>query len=478
MQGKPSVATPDDLLAFQLHRLASTFGALLHLDDPNRKDVASREGLDPYFGRNTLASKFIHVAQAVATLFTPSSKGQTNFAVMFGFTANETHIFYCKNGGGQDAAIFSHFRTIWSILQQLRQTRFNVDQSTDGKPSQALDDLLSKLCDLAYTFVASKALDRAKKRMASIDALFTLLDATPELAFEWGLVRFMRLVAHSAADAAKLRGQGQSDEAPWEIFRLSTLALLNHASTRAANGPAMEYLKRLSKGLPNDLSFNFEKCLDKMLKVESAVLTLYDLAVSPRRSHIVQNALMIHPVPLPIKKTTTISFSTLKDHFPLNSDIEQIKKEMCDAGTSSSGEEISILSTVHSECQLVAWVVQNLGDVASEVSMVPYVTCSKRHCFACFLWLQEFNRLSDPTLPHLAFDNSYGGLQPGWLPPSLKPSMQETILNKISSRLEEEFDKQKYRKESSASTTKRSRSTAHVNMANLDAYEATYRPKS
>jgi hypothetical protein len=211
--------------------------------------------LDPYFGRNTLASKFIHVAQAVATLFTPSSKGQTNFAVMFGFTANETHIFYCNNGGGPDSAICSHFLAIWAILQQLRQTRFNVDQSTDGKPPEDLEDLLSKLCDLAYTFMASKALDRAKKRMASIDALFTLLDATPspELAFERGLVRFMRLVAHSAADAAKLRGQGQSDEAPWEIFRLSTLALLNHASTRAANGPAMEYLKRLSKGLPNDL---------------------------------------------------------------------------------------------------------------------------------------------------------------------------------------------------------------------------------
>jgi hypothetical protein len=175
---------------------------------------------------------------------------------MFGFTANETHIFYCNNGGGPDSAICSHFLAIWAILQQLRRTRFTpscVDQSTDQKPPQVLDDLLSKLCDLAYTFVASKALDRGKKRMASIDALFTLLDATPELVFEWGLVRFMRLVAHSAADAAKLRGQGQSDEAPWEIFRLSTLALLNHASTRAANGPAMEYLKRLSKGLPNDL---------------------------------------------------------------------------------------------------------------------------------------------------------------------------------------------------------------------------------
>ncbi|KAJ7497129.1 hypothetical protein FB451DRAFT_218515 [Mycena latifolia] len=482
-----SVFTSDDLLAFQLHRLASTFGSLLHLDDAHRKDVASREVLDSYFGHQSLVPKFIHVAQAIATLFTR----QANFAVMFGFTAEETHVFYCKNGGGPDTTICPHLQAIWALLQQIRRIQnipSDVDQSIaspDRKPPQASDNLLTKLCDLAYTFVAKKALDRAKKRIASIDALSKLLDASPNKSFERKLVNFMRAVGHSAADAAKLRGQNDEaklfDSEPWKIFRRSTLVLQNQASTREANIAAMENLKRLSKGLPNELSFNFEKCLDKMLKVESAVLTLHDLAVSPRRGYIVQRNLKTRPVPLPTR-TTTISFSTLKDYFPANSDLEEIKKEMRDAGTSSTPEDVSVHSTVHSECQLVAWVSQNLGEVASEVSMVPYVTCSKLHCFACFVWLQEFNHLGDPTLPHLAFDGCHGGLQPGWLPPSLKPNMQEKILNKISSRLDEEFDKHQHHKESSPSTTssdkpKTSRHQTQAEVASVESYVASL-PKS
>ncbi|KAJ7126822.1 hypothetical protein C8R44DRAFT_873945 [Mycena epipterygia] len=451
MQETPSAVTLDALLAFQLHRLASTFGPLLHLDGAHgHKDIASREGLDSYFGRNTLVPKFVHVAQAIATLSTP---GQTNFAVMLGFTAEETHIFYCTDEGGRDTsiAIRAHLRAIWALLQRIRRTR-NMPPSDVDRSVASADELLTGLCDLAYAFVASKALDRAKKWIASIDALSALL---PDKPFERKLVNFMRAVAHSAAEAAKLRGQGQSDEAKlfnsdhWKIFRQSTMVLQDQASTREANTAAMENLERdFPKGFP--MSF----CLDKMLKVESAVLTLHDLAVSPRRGHIVQHNLKIHPVPLPARTTTTISFSNLKDYLPVNSDLEEFTKEMRDAGTSSTPEDVSVHSKVHPECQLVAWVAQNPSEVASEpVSVVPYVTCSKRHCFACFVWLQEFNRLGDPTLPHLAFDGCHGGLRPGWLPPSLEPSMQETMLSKISSRLDEEFDKHKHHKESSASTT-------------------------
>ncbi|KAJ7032736.1 hypothetical protein C8F04DRAFT_645242 [Mycena alexandri] len=116
---------------------------------------------------------------------------------------------------------------------------------------------------------------------------------------------------------------------------------------------------------------------------------------------------------------------------------------------SSKADGVTITSKVHSEVQLVAWVAQNLNRVAPEVTLVPYVTCSKLHCFACFIWLQEFNHLNHTTLPCLAFDGGHGGLQRGWLPPSLETA---DLLERMTSRLETEF-LDKHAKHSSASTT-------------------------
>jgi hypothetical protein len=131
----------------------------------------------------------------------------------------------------------------------------------------------------------------------------------------------------------------------------------------------------------------------------------------------------------------TLSFSAFDTYLPIHPTSETIKAQMR-VGVSSTEEDVTIISKVHSEVQLVAWVAQNL---APEVTLVPYITCSKLHCFACFVWLEEFNNLHDLTLPHVAFDGCHGGLQPGWLPPSLETVAMEQILGKMSSRLQNEF---------------------------------------
>ncbi|KAJ7935086.1 hypothetical protein B0H13DRAFT_1949609 [Mycena leptocephala] len=428
MHETPSNTTSGDVFAFQLHRLASTFGDKLSAD--RRKDVRSRDGLDAHFSHTSLANKFIDVAQAIATLLTPS-KGHTNFALMLGFADKETHIFYCKNGAGKDNVIRAHLRAIWRLLQQILRP-------CPERKLEYTDEVGVKLRDMAYKFVSNKALDRASKRFASISRLIASCNTLDP--FQDRLLTLMRVVSYNAAEAAKLRVNGVCTDPvfnsqAWRRFRSCTTLLNAHAAKRQANIGAIESLKEVADRLPNGLAFDFEKCLNKLIKVEAAVLTLYNLALSGRRGHVLENELNVHEVALPARQLITLSFSAFDTYLPIHPTSETIKAQMR-VGVSSTEEDVTIISKVHSEVQLVAWVAQNL---APEVTLVPYITCSKLHCFACFVWLEEFNSLHDLTLPYVAFDGCHGGLQPGWLPPSLETVAMEQILGKMSSRLQDEF---------------------------------------
>ncbi|KAJ7030050.1 hypothetical protein C8F04DRAFT_741365 [Mycena alexandri] len=186
----------------------------------------------------------------------------------------------------------------------------------------------------------------------------------------------------------------------------------------------------------NTSAFDFEKRLNKLLKVEAAILTLHGLAISARRNHIVEKTLRLHEVKIPGRQTTILNLDHFVKFLP-EDPIQYAKmKSLMSKDLLSTADGVTIKSKVHSEVQLVAWVAQNLNKVAPEVTLMPYVTCSKLHCFACFIWLQEFNQLNHTTLPCLAFDGCHGGLQRGWLPPSFETA---AVLEKMTSRLETEF---------------------------------------
>jgi hypothetical protein len=42
------------------------------------------------------------------------------------------------------------------------------------------------------------------------------------------------------------------------------------------------------------IGFDLEKCIEKMVKIEAAVMTLFSLAISARRNWIVGKSLKVH----------------------------------------------------------------------------------------------------------------------------------------------------------------------------------------
>ncbi|KAJ7707118.1 hypothetical protein B0H16DRAFT_1824407 [Mycena metata] len=448
-------ATPTDLISkrcggaldFQLHRLASCYGDQLHSNETHRKDVVSRERQEHHFINSTLAPEFLQVAQAIATLLTPT-KGPTNFALMIGYTHGETHLFYCRNAGGPPEAARSHLNAIWRLLQQMRGSQARsaqIDSSFAPDRLPAEEKLVMELREIAYRFVAEKALERSKKRHNSLAALNAFVDASASVP-QRRLVKLMLGVSMSATDV-KLAVESPFKEEPWELFRDMTAVLYDE---KAQTHPdVIASLHSAAGNLPDGLAFDFEKCLEKLLKVEAAILTLYGLAVSERRSEIVGKTLCLHEVEIPGRQATIIKLNNFPQFLSDDSnEYADIVNRMSDQLTPMA-DGIAFSSKVHSEVQLVAWVAQNLNQVAPEVNLVPYVTCSKLHCFACFLWLQEYNKLERPTLPRLAFNGCHGGLQRGWLPPSWETAYEGEIAQQMTSRLQTEFEA----KHLSASTT-------------------------
>ncbi|KAJ7507253.1 hypothetical protein B0H11DRAFT_1970920 [Mycena galericulata] len=162
---------------------------------------------------------------------------------------------------------------------------------------------------------------------------------------------------------------------------------------------ALRRLEDEARALPGQTRFKFKKSLDKLVKVDVAIGTLYALALSARRAEWV----------------------------PRSGRAELLTKMRNVAGNSDM--------KIHSECQLVAWVAQNAATFDPDIFLVPYMACSKLHCFACSVWLEVYNAL-DGTSPKISYDGSRGGLKPGWAPPSLETNIQQEMIDKLVARFE------------------------------------------
>ncbi|KAJ7505292.1 hypothetical protein B0H11DRAFT_414369 [Mycena galericulata] len=120
----------------------------------------------------------------------------------------------------------------------------------------------------------------------------------------------------------------------------------------------------------------------------------------------------------------------------------------------SVGEKgVRLPTTIHSECQIVAWMAQNITDHFPTVKVIPYVTCSKLHCFGCYSWLLSFNQLGHSGLPVICYDGSHGKLHPGWAPPSLGTRYDQQMRSLLIAQVEEKFPKPAHSEEGPASTT-------------------------
>ncbi|KAJ7716549.1 hypothetical protein B0H16DRAFT_456954 [Mycena metata] len=193
--------------------------------------------------------------------------------------------------------------------------------------------------------------------------------------------------------------------------------------------------------------FDLRKVIRKLTKINAAVNTLHRLALSPRRGWMVQRQLCLHGVPKAPRPSVKLNMADINPEW-CTEEVPQseLQRKMSVLSDKSTNNCLVIAGNIHSECQLVAWVVANMEQLEVHgVELVPYVTCSKLHCFACFLWLRGFNDLSHlhPILPRIAFDASHGGLLPGWQPPSCEAMMQQALVQIMVGRLETEFQKHK-----------------------------------
>ncbi|KAJ7143261.1 hypothetical protein C8R46DRAFT_1360675 [Mycena filopes] len=479
---------PDSLKVYSLlHRLAEDFGPNVRLlGERYRHSNSSNEVLAAFLADPSLAPKFVEVTQAITTILTPY-KGQNNFALVLGAADGELHLFYCKNGGGKDPILTAHLQAVWALpkLIRLRTPSKSIPHHTPSPELKHFDDgPVKRFRVLAYQFVARKVLARAKKQAASIDSLRSLAMHRKQEDFEVTLLELMNMTcvsamdsleaattAKAAIDAASLarakvwrtRSGSKVDHAQavqeateadavvqalaprgdlftsgdmferegWTVFMESAAALQAHLG-RHKHEVVMVQLKQDANGLGLDL----DRVMRKFLRVEAALTSLIQLAVSSRRGHIVQDQLVVHSVPLPERSTINI---------PLGSDLPADLQE-------AETPMVSIQAKAHSEVELVAWLATHHQAQFPTVKLFPYVTCSELHYPACYLWLSEFSALtSNPTFPSLGFNGSHGPLQPGWVPPTLDTPEGRQILTQMASRLGSEH--QRHAQELSASTT-------------------------
>ncbi|KAJ7722503.1 hypothetical protein B0H16DRAFT_1473301 [Mycena metata] len=439
----------EDLLAalktqlyLRVHGLASLYGQKIHLDAASRHDPETREGLDGCFPKGTsLAQKFIGVAQAFVTLTTAKhikdsisliigERGTTEFFMFF--------MFFCQNGGFPDTEVERYLRKLWGILQQLARTTEirDINLAQDSPPPEETSiraTLLATLFSACYEHISSKALQRATKRRASVTALLDL-----QVPGQGQLISRLRAIV-SAGTAEGLNKASQS------LYALAGEDNYQHS---------LDILQEHAQKLPGAVKFNLRKWTEKVLKVPQAVATLYAWAGSERRNGVFQRVLRLHAVPLPLAPQIIIALADVPDDWIANSQSRaELLSKMRNSASGGGSEDLQIRGKLHSECVLVVWVAQNLQNEYPCTQIFPYVTCSKLHCLFCSLWLRGFNTLQNPVLPKVAFDGSHGGVNPGWLPPSLGAKAQATIFRYLTDNIQKEFRKRKHAKDLSASST-------------------------
>ncbi|KAJ7274263.1 hypothetical protein C8J57DRAFT_1715126 [Mycena rebaudengoi] len=423
-------------MALRLHVLAHLYGDKIKCEDrPELKTIHELEALSPLYNSRGLRQKIIQVAKAIVTICT--AHREHDLSVMLGSfiasipTSSQTHLFFCQNGGPPENDVREHIHRVWSVLREIRAATLEhsiaVDTSTDSPELTTTADgitHLRKLGNVVYAFVLDTALHRAKKRLPSIAALRETMEPPLLDGFEGKLTHLLLTLAKSAMDSNE------------SLFRICTRLLCDMTTSPeyAANAGALQALQAKAQALETH-PFNLKRWIEKLLKIETAVLTLYALAVSARRGGIVMCPLIVHNVPLPSGESVEVALCDIvQDWCPPDQRrtaiIEQIR-----TAAGSITDHITLKARVHSECALVAWTAEHQEEVAPNVTLIPYITSSQRRCFACHLWLESYNESMGPIYQLVSYEESHGGIQPGWWPPPMENMEYTQILEGIIDKL-------------------------------------------
>ncbi|KAJ7141473.1 hypothetical protein C8R44DRAFT_247492 [Mycena epipterygia] len=377
-------STTTEELALRIHVLACVHGDKSHLVG-HRDDINERTELEGFFTDKKLAAKFVDVAKAMTTICT-AAPGEDNFAIMLGYSNTDVHLFYSQNGGAPEDRLCAYLESVWELLQQIHRAacvKPDADPSLETPPRSSPkeeDTLIIKLSNKITLFVAEKALHRAQKRLEGIRLLYRQRISNAG-AFEAGLLRAVLGVA-LAGKAAYVLIPNKNKPKPdpvdttnpeWQIY-LDCVRIL-HSLTKSApyarNAETVQSLQNAAQALPSQYKFDFLKCMDKMIQVHRATLTLVNLAVSSRHGWFVTRKLILQGFPIPTKEPISVLPTSIQTNwYPADISFEEVMARMRSNG-SSSGDHLLIQSNVHPECQLVVgalrrtWKGSPLGSPSS-----------------------------------------------------------------------------------------------------------------
>ncbi|KAJ7785738.1 hypothetical protein B0H16DRAFT_3399 [Mycena metata] len=315
-------------------------------------------------------------------------------------------IFMSQNDGRPFIELQDHLATVWGILQNFPTQLTEEHEEEETPRKQAIDvelQLLKQIRRSVYIFVAPKVLHRAKKHLQVLKKLESLAQADDQTTI---LDRDLAANLHVVAFAARAvfdTGLKQLDSrADWINF-VPCITRLYKMIRREDYEKGTLRLHHLAK---QSLNLDTKKIIGKIIKVESAIATLWRLVISPKRRWICGLQLTVVNVPIPAVH-----------HFSLSRD----------------NNNITFNAKVHSECELVAQVAQRREELSVDgFLLIPYIACSKLHCLACYLWMEAFGEVHDSPI---AYDGSHGGLKTGWFAPRYVEPMHSTMLERMHKTL-------------------------------------------
>ncbi|KAJ6496456.1 hypothetical protein C8R47DRAFT_338206 [Mycena vitilis] len=423
-----------------LHILCAKFPQKSLLPPSEREASHHRDILSQRFPGQHAQRKFVLLLQAIITVCT-SDHGPNNVAVLMGLTEKQVRLYISQNAGNwQD--LHAHLHRIWRVLQDLGSTVGCVapPPSNPVTPPRVLTaseaELTTKLLDFGYDFAFRKAVHRVKKKLSKLQSLYDVVQEDNTISEVQRTIIEIFLAVSVLASNVPSEKPRSSDT--WAQFRRLTADLYDIS----VNHDYEEDLIALQK-LASTIDFDFTKSMDKALKLQSACLTLAHLAISPYRGWISDLPLELIQIQVPKSPVFLLELQGFDEELK-----QQLRRVSSDP---KAMHTVSYATKIHSECVLLAEVLgvcKPLGDI------VPYMCCSKLHCFACYTWLGHFNTLrraagTDP----IAYDGSHGGVKCGWVPPSLENVSQDTMLGLLVKSLNNELRKGGHLKETSTSFT-------------------------
>ncbi|KAJ6503235.1 hypothetical protein C8R47DRAFT_1192878 [Mycena vitilis] len=409
----------DTNLTVALHTLAAVQNEariLGPLSDCRRGNNSRVEAVQSIFPTAAERDKFIDVLQAIVALCT-TYPGPDSVAVLLACTPEHptVRLYLCHNSDTSSESLRTHLQHVWRLLCRLRP-------GTKETPPRRVDDhdsTIRKLTKLAHAFVFRKVLKRASGKADKVRILNERTDipaeCKPLLLCYFYVTQVAKLVDPDVAlDTQK----------NW-ICLLTFLTDLYHLTKEP--GYAIK-VKRLQMFVPSGSDyFDVDKSIRKTIKINTAVISLVNLARSPKRGWVLERDLEVQSVDLPELLTLQIPVKDFAPFLPSNLTKGEFYSKLLERQWKEEEEDevpVSVTRKTHSECQLAAAVFDNEA-LPGGPPVIPYISCSKLHCVFCHSWLGLFNQTGKAML---GFDGTHGSIRRGWHPPTLQDLAQHAAV--------------------------------------------------